>query len=92
MKSLVLSLEMLEGSYAFKDWAGIKNIHQLSRKRYDRRSGKEAIGPLAWWKIIASVSSAPFVIASALRRERSPVHSSYKGTRMQKDTARVVEL
>ena len=91
MKSLVLSPEMLEGSYAFKDWAGIKSIHQLSRKCYDRRSGKEAIGPLAWWKI-ASEPSAPFVIASALRRERSPVHSSYKGTRMQKDTARGVEL
>ena len=43
MKSLVLSPEMLEDSYAFKDWAGIKSIHQLSRKRYDKRSGKETI-------------------------------------------------
>ena len=43
MKSLVLSPEMLEDSYAFKDWAGIKSIHQLTRKRYDKRSGKETI-------------------------------------------------
>jgi transposase DDE domain len=43
MKSLVLSHEMLEDSYAFKDWAEIKSIHQLSRKRYDKRSGKETI-------------------------------------------------
>ena len=41
MKSLVLSPEMLEDPYAFKDWARIKSIHQLSRKRYDKRSGKE---------------------------------------------------
>lgn len=41
MRSLVRSPEMLEDSYAFKDWAGIKSIHQLSRKRYDKRSGKE---------------------------------------------------
>ena len=31
MKSLVLSPEMLEDSYAFKDWAGIKNIPCLPR-------------------------------------------------------------
>ena len=43
MKSLVLSPDMLEDSYAFKDWAGIKSIHQLTRKRYDKRSGKETI-------------------------------------------------
>ena len=43
MKSLLLNPEMLEDSYAFKDWAGIKSIHQLSRKRYDKRSGKETI-------------------------------------------------
>ena len=43
MKSLVLSPEMLEDPYAFKGWAGIKSIHQLSRKRYDKRSGKETI-------------------------------------------------
>ena len=41
MKSLVLTPEMQEDSYAFKDWAGIKSIHQLTRKRYDKRSGKE---------------------------------------------------
>lgn len=41
MKSLVLTPEMREDSYAFKDWAGIKSIHQLTRKRYDKRSGKE---------------------------------------------------
>ena len=29
MKSLVLSPEMLEDSYVFKDWAGIKSIHHL---------------------------------------------------------------
>ena len=40
MKSLLLNPEMLEDSYAFKDWAGIKSIHQLSRKHYDKRSGK----------------------------------------------------
>ena len=34
---------MLEGYYAFKDWAGSKSIHQLSRKRYDKRSGQETI-------------------------------------------------
>ena len=43
MKSLLLNPEMLEDSYAFKDWAGIKSIHQLSRKHYDKRSGKETI-------------------------------------------------
>lgn len=43
MKSLLLNPEMLEDSYAFKDWAGIKSIHQLSRKRYDKRSGKVTI-------------------------------------------------
>ena len=41
MKSLVLTPEMQEDSYAFKDWAGIKSIHQLTRKRYDKRSRKE---------------------------------------------------
>ena len=41
MKSLVLTPEMQEDSYAFKDWAGIKSIHQLTRQRYDKRSGKE---------------------------------------------------
>ena len=41
MKSLVLTSEMQEDSYAFKDWVGIKSIHQLTRKRYDKRSGKE---------------------------------------------------
>ena len=35
---------MLEDYYAFKDWAGSKSsIHQLTRKRYDKRSGKERI-------------------------------------------------
>ncbi|WP_455108577.1 hypothetical protein [Porphyromonas sp.] len=34
---------MLENYYAFKDWARSKSIHQLTRKRYDRRSGKETI-------------------------------------------------
>lgn len=32
---------MLEDSYAFKDRSGIKSIHRLTRKRYDKRSGKE---------------------------------------------------
>ena len=41
MKSLVLTSEMQEDSSAFKDWAEIKSIHQLTRKRYDKRSGKE---------------------------------------------------
>ena len=41
MKSRVLTSEMQEDSYAFKDWSGIKRIHQLTRKRYDKRSGKE---------------------------------------------------
>lgn len=41
MKSLVLTPEMQEDSYAFKDWAGIKSIHQLTRQRYDKRSRKE---------------------------------------------------
>ena len=40
MKSLVLSPEMLD-SYAIKDWKGIKSIHQLTRKRCDKRTGKE---------------------------------------------------
>lgn len=34
---------MLEDSYAFKDWAGIKSIHQLSHKHCDKRSGKDTI-------------------------------------------------
>ena len=42
IKSLVLTSEMQEDSYAFKDGSGIKSIHQLTRKRYDERSGKEA--------------------------------------------------
>ena len=33
IKSLVLTSEMREDSYAFKDWSGIKSIHQLTRKR-----------------------------------------------------------
>ena len=41
MKSVVLSPEMLDDSYAFKDWAGIKSIHRITRKRYDKRQGKE---------------------------------------------------
>ena len=41
MKSLVLTSEMQEDSYAFKDWSGIKSIYRLTRKRYDKRSGKE---------------------------------------------------
>jgi len=41
MKSLVLTSEMQEDSYAFKDWARIKSIHQLTHQRYDKRSGKE---------------------------------------------------
>ena len=41
MKSLVLSASMLEDSYALKDWKGIKSIHQLTRKRCDKRTGKE---------------------------------------------------
>ena len=41
MKSVVLTPEMREDSYAFKDWAGIKSIHQLTRKRNAKRSGKE---------------------------------------------------
>ena len=41
MKSLVLTPEMQEDSYAFKDWAEIKSIHQLTRKHYDKHSGKE---------------------------------------------------
>ncbi len=41
MKSLVLTPKMQEDSYAFKDWARIKSIHQLTRKRYDKHSGKE---------------------------------------------------
>ena len=41
MKSVVLSPEMLDDSYAFKDWAGIKSIHRITRKRYDKRRGKE---------------------------------------------------
>jgi len=40
MKSLVLTPEMQEDSYAFKDWAEIKSIHQLTRKHYDKDSGK----------------------------------------------------
>lgn len=34
---------MLEDYYAFKGWTGIKSIHQLSRKRCDKRSGKDTI-------------------------------------------------
>jgi|GEM_PF-4495931 len=35
---------MLEDYYAFKDWAGSKSsIHQLSRKRYNKRSDKDTI-------------------------------------------------
>ena len=35
---------MLEDYYAFKDWAGSKSsIHQLSRKRYNKRSYKDTI-------------------------------------------------
>lgn len=41
MKSLVITPEIQEDSYAFKDWSGIKSIHQPTRKRYDNRSGKE---------------------------------------------------
>ena len=41
MKSVVLSPEMLNDSYAFKDWAGIKSVHRITRKRYDKRQGKE---------------------------------------------------
>ena len=41
MKSVVLSPEMLDDSYAFKDWAGIKSVHRITRKRYDKRQGKE---------------------------------------------------
>ena len=41
MKSVVLSPEMLDDSYAFKDWAGIKSIHRITRKRYDKHQGKE---------------------------------------------------
>ena len=41
MKSVVLSPEMLDDSYAFKDWAGINRIHRITRKRYDKRQGKE---------------------------------------------------
>ena len=41
MKSVVLSLEMLDDSYAFKDWAGIKSVHRITRKRYDKRQRKE---------------------------------------------------
>jgi len=41
MKSVVLSPEMLDDSYAFKDSAGIKSIHQITRKRYDKHQGKE---------------------------------------------------
>ena len=41
MKSLVLSPEMLKDSYALKDWMGVKSIHQLTRKRCDKRMGKE---------------------------------------------------
>ena len=41
MKSVVLSPEMLNDSYAFKDWAGIKSVHRITRKRYDKRRGKE---------------------------------------------------
>ena len=41
MKSVVLSPEMLDDSYAFKDWAGIKSIYRITRKRYDKRQGKE---------------------------------------------------
>ena len=41
MKSLVLSASMLEDSYAMKDWKRIKSIHQLTRKRCDKRTGKE---------------------------------------------------
>ena len=40
MKSLVLTPEMQEDSYAFNR-SGIKSIHQPTRKRYDNRSGKE---------------------------------------------------
>lgn len=43
MKSLVLTGQMLEDSYAFKNWAGIRSIHQLTRKRCDKRTGKESI-------------------------------------------------
>jgi ISPg2, transposase len=32
---------MQEDSYAFQDWSGIKSIHQLTGKRYDKHSGKE---------------------------------------------------
>ena len=41
MKSVVLSPEMFDDSYAFKDWAGIKSIHRITRKRYDKHQGKE---------------------------------------------------
>lgn len=43
MKSLVLTPQMLEDSYAFKHWPGIKSIHQLTRKRCEKRTGKETI-------------------------------------------------
>ena len=41
MKSVVLSPEMCDDSYTFKDWAGIKSIHRITCKRYDKRQGKE---------------------------------------------------
>ena len=41
IKSLVLTSQMQEDSYAFNDWSGIKSIHQLTGKRYNKHSGKE---------------------------------------------------
>ena len=41
IESVVLSPEMLDDSYAIKNWTRIYSLHQLTRKHYDKRQGKE---------------------------------------------------